>query len=77
MTTEEMTRRLRKKESIDLNEVAFRLYELKCVIDDMINDHYTDYLEWYVEKYWELTEENEKLKEVVANAINEGPGKSN
>ena len=62
MTTTEMIKRLRKGEEVDLEEVAFRLYELTQVIDDMMNDHYTDYLEWYAQRCWELEEEIERLK---------------
>lgn len=63
MTTREMIIALRKGEDIDLTEVAYRLQELTEVIDDMMNDHYTDYLEWYAQKCWELEEENARLKE--------------
>lgn len=63
MTTTEMIKKLRNGEEINLEEVAFRLYELTQVIDDMMNDHYTDYLEWYAQRCWELEEENARLKE--------------
>lgn len=63
MTTQEMITALRRGESVDPNEVAYRLYELTKVIDDMTNDHYTDYLEWYAQRCWELEEENVRLRE--------------
>ena len=63
MTTREMIIALHKGEDIDLTEVAYRLQELTEVIDDMMNDHYTDYLEWYTQRYWELEEENARLRE--------------
>ena len=63
MTTREMIIALHKGEDIDLTEVAYRLQELTEVIDDMMNDHYTDCLEWYAQRCWELEEEVERLKE--------------
>ena len=58
-----MIQRLRKHENVNLEKVADRLQELMQVIDDMMNDHYTDYLEWYAQRYWELKEEVQILKE--------------
>ena len=63
MTTRDMIDRLRYKRDIDFNEVADRLEDLTQFIDDMMNDHYTDYLEWYAKRCWELEEEIERLKE--------------
>ena len=63
MTTRDMIDRLRYKRGVDFNEVADRLEELMQVIDDMMNDHYTDYLDWYAQRCWELEEEIERLKE--------------
>ncbi len=62
ITTRDMIDRLRHKRDINFDEVADRLEELTQVIDDMINDHYTDYLEWYAQRCWELEEEIERLK---------------
>lgn len=62
MTTAEMIQKLRNGEKVDLEEVAFRLHELTQVIDDMTNDHYVDYLEWYAERCHELEEEITRLK---------------
>lgn len=62
MNTRDMIDRLRYKRDVDFNEVADRLEELTQVIDDMMNDHYTDYLEWYAQRCWELEEEIERLK---------------
>lgn len=67
MTTIEMIQRLRKHEYVNLEEVADRLQDLAQVIDDMMNDHYTDYLEWYAQRCWELEEENAKLKDTINN----------
>lgn len=67
MTTIEMIQRLRKHEYVNLEEVADRLQDLAQVIDDMMNDHYTDYLEWYAQRCWELEEENVKLKDTINN----------
>ena len=44
ITTRDMIDRLRYKRDINFDEVADRLEELTQVIDDMMNDHYTDYL---------------------------------
>lgn len=63
MTTKDMIDRLRYKRAVDFNEVADRLEKLMQIIDDMTNDHYTDYLEWYAQRCWELEEENTRLKE--------------
>ena len=63
MTTQDMIRTLRQGKDIDLNEVAYRLYELTRIINDMTNDHYTDYLEWYAQRCSELEEEIAKLRE--------------
>ena len=63
MTTKDMIDRLRYKRTVDFNEVADRLEKLMQIIDDMTNDHYTDYLEWYAQRCWELEEENARLKE--------------
>lgn len=62
ITTRDMIDKLRYKRDINFDEVADRLEELTQVIDDMMNDHYTDYLEWYAQRCWELEEEIERLK---------------
>ena len=62
LTTSEMITKLRQGESVNLEEVAYRLYELTQVIDDMMNDHYVDYLEWYAKRCWELEAEITELK---------------
>ena len=63
MTTRDMIDRLRYKRGVNFNEVADRLEELMQVIDDMMNDHYVDYFEWYAQRCRELEEEVERLKE--------------
>lgn len=62
MLTSEMITRLRYKSGVDFNEVADRLEELTQIIDDMMNDHYVDYLEWYAERCWQLEAEITELK---------------
>ena len=62
MLTSEMIVRLRNGEEIDSEEVAYRLAELTQVINDMMNDHYVDYFEWYAERCWQLEAELAELK---------------
>lgn len=62
MLTSEMIIRLRNGEEVDLEEVAYRLSELTQVVNDMMNDHYIDYLEWYAERCWQLEAEITELK---------------
>lgn len=62
MTTRDMIDKLRHNKDVNFNEVANRLEDLMQVIDDMTNDHYTDCLEWYAQRCWELEEEIQKLK---------------
>ena len=45
-----------------MEEAADRLEELQNFIDDMLGDHYVDYLEFYVNRCHELEEELEKLR---------------
>jgi hypothetical protein len=42
-------------------KAADKLEELQCFIDDMIGDHYVDYLEFYANRCHELEEELEKI----------------
>lgn len=55
--TREIIRILRNGEEIDQAMVANRLEWLVKMIDDMHNDHYVDYLEWYMNRCWDLEEE--------------------
>lgn len=61
--TKELIRKIRAGEQVNNIEVADKLECLVQLIDDIFNDHYVDTLEWYVERCWELEEENAKLKE--------------
>ena len=63
MTTKMMIECLYEEENPFFHEVADRLEDLTQFINDMTNDHYTDYLDWYAQRCWKLEEENERLKE--------------
>lgn len=45
----------------DCKEAAHKLKELQRFIDDMLGDHYVDYLEFYTNRCRELEEELEKV----------------
>lgn len=45
-------------------EAADKLSELKRIIEDMTNDHYVDYLEFYANRCREL---EEKMSEIIDN----------
>ena len=61
--TKELIRKLRNGEKVNNIEIADKLECFMQLIDDIFNDHYIDTLEWYVERCWELEEENARLKE--------------
>jgi hypothetical protein len=44
-----------------MEEAADKLEELQNFIDDMLGDHYVDYLEFYANRCRELEEELEKV----------------
>lgn len=51
---------------IDLLETAAeKLQELQQLVDDMLGDHYVDYLEFYTNRCRELEEELEYYKNMV------------
>ena len=51
---------------IDLLEnAAEKLQELQQLVDDMLGDHYIDYLEFYTNRCRELEEETEKLRQDI------------
>lgn len=43
-------------------EAADKLEELMKLIDDVLGDHYVDYLDWYANRCRELENEIERLK---------------
>ena len=45
-----------------LGTAANKFEELKQLVDDMLGDHYVDYLEFYTNRCRELEEELEKYK---------------
>lgn len=45
-----------------VTEAANRLEELQRIIDDMTNDHYVDYLDWYSNRCRELEEELSNIR---------------
>lgn len=49
-------------EHIIIEEAALKLEQLQQMIDDMMGDHYIDYLEFYVNRCRELEEELERCK---------------
>ena len=47
---------------ISCKEAAMRLEWLKCLVEDILSDHYVDYLEFYANRCRELEEElSEKM----------------
>lgn len=50
------------KRYLMLIEAADRLECLQKLIDDMLGDHYVDYLDWYVDRCRELEEELENIR---------------
>lgn len=45
-----------------LTEAADRLEQLQRIIDDMLGDHYVDYLDWYANRCRELEDELENMR---------------
>lgn len=48
------------KRYLMLTEAADRLEQLQKFIDDMLGDHYVDYLDWYANRCRELEDELER-----------------
>lgn len=46
----------------DCRAAADKLEQLQKLVDDMLGDHYVDYLDWYTNRCRELEEELEKTK---------------
>ncbi len=45
-----------------LTKAADKLEQLQRLIDDMLGDHYVDYLDWYFNRCRELEEELENVR---------------
>ena len=45
-----------------LTESADKLEQLQRLIDDMLGDHYVDYLDWYINRCRELEDELETIR---------------
>lgn len=45
-----------------LTEAADKLEQLQRLVDDMLGDHYVDYLDWYANRCRELEEELENIR---------------
>ena len=43
-------------------EAADRLEQLQQIVDDMLGDHYVDYLDWYADRCRELEDELESIR---------------
>lgn len=56
----------------DCKKAADRLCELQQFVDDMLGDHYVDYLEFYTNRCRELEDHLEALRCLVENNIPEG-----
>ena len=69
MTTRELVTILRNttySSDFDMQlktEAAYKLEELQQYIDNMLNNHYVDYLDFYANRCRELEEENEDLNQ--------------
>ena len=49
----------------DCKEAAGRLGELQRLVDDMLGDHYVDYLEFYTNRCRELEEKIENIYKIL------------
>ena len=45
-----------------LTEAADKLEQLQRLVDDMLGDHYVDYLDWYANRCRELENELENIR---------------
>ena len=45
-----------------LKQAADKLEQLQKIVDDMLGDHYVDYLDWYSNRCRELEEELENVR---------------
>ena len=49
----------------DCKEAAHKLEQLQQLVDDMLGDHYVDYLEFYSNRCREIEEKIDKIKNVL------------
>lgn len=49
----------------DCKEAAHKIEQLQGYIDDMLGDHYVDYLEFYANRCRELEEKLEKINKIL------------
>lgn len=49
----------------DGKEAARKIEELQRIIDDMLGDHYVDYLDFYTNRCRELEKKLEKIKDIL------------
>ena len=50
-----------------VDEAANRLEELQRIVDDITNDHYTDYLEFYANRCRELEEKMSEILSIISD----------
>ena len=79
MTTTELIERLKESmdseyiqenndEVIDLfKAAAIKLEQLQRIIDDMTNDHYVDYLDFYINRCRELEEKISEILSIISD----------
>ena len=79
MTTAELIERLKESmdseyiqenndEVIDLFEAAaIKLEQLQRIVDDMTNDHYVDYLDFYANRCRELEEKMSEILSIISD----------
>lgn len=49
----------------DCKEAAIKLRQLQAIIDDMLGDHYVDYLDFYTNRCRELEEQQEAIASIL------------
>ena len=54
----------------DCEEAAVRLRQLQQIINDMTNDHYVDYLEFYANRCRELEEKMSEILSIISGENN-------
>ena len=47
---------------LDCKNAADKIHQLQQFIDDMLGDHYVDYLDWYMNRCRELEDEIESIR---------------
>lgn len=70
METTELIKALREQsDNITIQEAANKLEQLQKFIDDMLGDHYVDYLDWYANRCRELEDERDAAIEDLKKAL--------